>query len=109
MQIEAKNSHCWPIILWLRKMKSITPMKGELENIPLEDLVSIVTAEPSLVDDSIPIAKWFVKVLAVLNTDVLQTLPGDALPLTRDGKLDNVHYHLPVSYTHLTLPTILLV
>ena len=94
MQIEAKSSHCWPIILWLRKMKSITPMKGELENIPLEDLVSIVTAEPSLVDDSIPIAKWFVKVLAVLNTDVLQTLPGDALPLTREGKLDNVHYQL---------------
>ena len=89
-QMEQKIDHCWPTMLWIRKSKSTTPMQGELGDIPLEELVSLTTAEPSLVEDSIQNAKWCVTVLSAMS----KTLESEAFPLTRDGKRDNVHYHL---------------
>ena len=89
-QSEQKIAHCWPTILWIRKSKSSTPMQGEFADIPFDELVSLATTEPSLVEDSIQTAKWCVTVLSAMS----KTLENEAFPLTREGKRDNVHRHL---------------
>ena len=88
--VEPKINHCWELITFLRKMKSITPSQGELAAIPIEELLSLSKVEPSTLDDP----TWFTTVFAKVEHHLADLLEGGNFPLQRDGKLDNVHHHV---------------